>query len=90
MTVRRDQPLHPAWRTRLHEVIFEADTAVGRAFDVLLLWCIVLSILAVLLELNAEAFMGRSVQAGTETFHDRPGEDLQVCDLPQIPWLEKI
>ena len=50
MTVRRDQPLHPAWRVRLHEVIFEADTAAGRAFDVLLLWCIVLSVLAVLLE----------------------------------------
>ncbi len=50
MTVRRDQPLHPAWRVRLHEVIFEADTAAGRAFDVLLLCCIVLSVLAVLLE----------------------------------------
>ncbi len=50
MMVRRDQPLHPAWRARLHEVIFEADTATGRAFDVLLLWCIVLSVLAVLLE----------------------------------------
>ncbi len=50
MTVRRDQPLHSAWRARLHEVIFEADTAAGRAFDVLLLWCIVLSVLAVLLE----------------------------------------
>ena len=36
MTVRRDQPLPPAWRVRLHEVIFEADTAAGRAFDVLL------------------------------------------------------
>ncbi|MFH1747039.1 MAG: ion transporter [Planctomycetota bacterium] len=34
----------------MHEVIFEADTAVGKAFDVALLWCIVLSVLAVLLE----------------------------------------
>ncbi len=50
MTVRRDLPLRPAWRGRLHEVIFEADTAAGRTFDVLLLWCIVLSVLAVLLE----------------------------------------
>ncbi len=50
MTVRRDQSPPPAWRVRLHEVIFEADTAAGRAFDVLLLWCIVLSVLAVLLE----------------------------------------
>ncbi len=50
MTARRDQPPHPTWRARLHEIIFEADTAAGRAFDVLLLWCIVLSVLAVLLE----------------------------------------
>ncbi len=50
MTVRRDQPLHPAWRVRLHEVIFEADTAAGRAFDVLLLWCIVVIVLEVLVE----------------------------------------
>ena len=50
MRVQQDPPLHPAWRVRLHEVIFEADTAAGRAFDVLLLWCIVLSVLAVLLE----------------------------------------
>ena len=34
----------------MHEIIFEADTTAGRAFDVLLLWCIVISVLAVLLE----------------------------------------
>lgn len=39
-----------AWRAHLHEVIFEADTLAGKAFDVGLLWCIVLSVLAVLLE----------------------------------------
>jgi len=50
MTVTRDQPLHPPWRARLHEVLFEADTAAGRAFDVLLLWCIVISVVVVLLE----------------------------------------
>ena len=38
------------WRTRLHEVIFEADTRAGRAFDVALLWLIVGSIAAVMLE----------------------------------------
>jgi voltage-gated potassium channel len=38
------------WRFRLHEVIFEADTPGGKAFDLALLVAIVLSILAVLLE----------------------------------------
>jgi len=37
-------------RQRLHEIIFEADTPAGRAFDLVLLLCIVLSVLAVLLE----------------------------------------
>jgi voltage-gated potassium channel len=38
------------WRDRLYEVIFEADTPAGKAFDVLLLWSIVLSVLVVMLE----------------------------------------
>ena len=67
MTDRRDQSLHPAWRGRLHEVIFEADTAAGRAFDVLLLWCIVISVLAVLLESVA-------------TVHERYGRFLRATE----------
>jgi len=39
-----------AWRERLHEIIFEADTPIGKAFDVALLMAIFLSILAVMLE----------------------------------------
>jgi len=39
-----------AWRERLRVVIFEADTPVGKAFDVVLLAAIVLSVLAVMLE----------------------------------------
>lgn len=39
-----------AWRHRLHEIIFEADTPAGKAFDVALLILIVASVLAVLLE----------------------------------------
>lgn len=39
-----------AWRRALHEVIFEADTPAGRTFDVVLLWVISLSIVAVCLE----------------------------------------
>ena len=37
-------------RQRWHEIIFEADTPAGKAFDVLLLVAIVLSVLAVMLE----------------------------------------
>ena len=38
------------WRQRLHEIIFEADTAAGKAFDIALLLAIVLSVTAVCLE----------------------------------------
>jgi voltage-gated potassium channel len=38
------------WRQRLHEVVFEADTKAGRAFDVALLATIVLSVVVVVLE----------------------------------------
>jgi len=38
------------WRHRLHEVIFEADTPAGKAFDLALLLAILLSIAAVILE----------------------------------------
>ena len=39
-----------SWRTRLHTVIFEADTPAGKRLDVALLWAIVLSVLVVLVE----------------------------------------
>jgi len=38
------------WRERLHEIIFEADTPEGKAFDVALLIAIILSVVAVVLE----------------------------------------
>ncbi len=38
------------WRTRLHEIIFEADTKPGKLFDVLLIVCIVFSVLVVMLD----------------------------------------
>jgi voltage-gated potassium channel len=38
------------WRERLHEIIFEAETPVGKAFDVALLVTIVASVAIVLLE----------------------------------------
>src|SRR5262249_18701383 len=44
------RPLRAPWRARLHQVIFEADTPAGRAFDIVLLVAIVASVLAVMLE----------------------------------------
>jgi voltage-gated potassium channel len=44
------KPSEKNWRDRLHEVIFEADTPTGKAFDVLLMLLIMLSVVAVLLE----------------------------------------
>mgnify|MGYP000748628053 CR=1 FL=1 len=38
------------FQNKLHEIIFEADTPVGKAFDIVLLFAIVLSILVVMLE----------------------------------------
>ena len=38
------------WRDNLHEVIFEADTPAGKAFDVVLIASILLSVLVVMLE----------------------------------------
>lgn len=37
-------------RHRLYDIIFQSDTPMGKAFDVTLLWCIVLSILLVIIE----------------------------------------
>ncbi len=38
------------WRYRLHEIIFEADTPAGKAFDIALILVIILSTLTVMLE----------------------------------------
>ena len=40
----------PEWKNRLHEIIYEADTPMGKLFDVALLFVIVLSIILVMLE----------------------------------------
>ena len=39
-----------SFRSRLHEVIFEADTRAGRLFDLALIWGILISVLAVMLD----------------------------------------
>jgi len=38
------------WKSKLHEVIYEADTKAGKRFDVLLIFIILLSIILVMLE----------------------------------------
>jgi voltage-gated potassium channel len=38
------------WRHRLHEIIFEADTRAGKAFDVILILSIVISVIIVMLD----------------------------------------
>lgn len=38
------------WRYRLHEIIFEADTRAGKAFDVILIFSIIVSVLVVMLD----------------------------------------
>ncbi|MEO1082828.1 MAG: ion transporter [Acidobacteriota bacterium] len=45
-----EKPHLEPWRAWLHEVIFEADTPVGKAFDVALMVAIVASVIAVMLE----------------------------------------
>ena len=55
------------WRHRLHEVIFEADTFGGKAFDLTLIVCIALSIVVVMLD---------SIQA----LHEQYGSLLYVAE----------
>ena len=40
----------PRWRSAMHEIIFEADTPAGKAFDVGLIWTVVLSVTTVVVE----------------------------------------
>lgn len=51
---------HKDWKNRLHDIIYEADTPMGKLFDVILLILIVLSIIIVMLEsvkgLSAETY----------------------------------
>ncbi len=45
------KPTHKnSWRYKLHEIIYEADTPMGKLFDVVLLWLILVSVVLVMLE----------------------------------------
>jgi voltage-gated potassium channel len=46
----KSQPVRAHWRQRAFTIIFEADTPVGKAFDVALLVAIIASVVAVMLE----------------------------------------
>ena len=48
------------WKTKLHDIIYEADTPVGKLFDVVLLIAIIASIILVMLE---------SIRSFDEKFH---------------------
>jgi voltage-gated potassium channel len=50
MKAKIEESPETAWRHRLHEIIFEAETPAGRAFDITLSWLIGLSVLVVMLE----------------------------------------
>ncbi len=57
--MRTKQKRH--WKTKLHEVIYEADTPSGKLFDIVLLFVIIASIILVMLE---------SVQSIDNKYHD--------------------
>ena len=49
-TLKSKENTEPSWKQKLHEIIFEADTPAGKAFDVGLLIAIVVSVVVVMLE----------------------------------------
>ena len=55
------------WRRRVHEIVFEADTAAGKLFDVFLITAIVISVIVVMLD-------------SVTTIHDRYGQELLVLE----------
>ena len=50
MTNAPDKGARADWRDRWYVIIFEADTPAGKAFDVALIWMILLSVLAVIVD----------------------------------------
>lgn len=44
------EPAESTWRQRVYEIVFEAETPAGRAFDIVLISLILLSVVAVFLE----------------------------------------
>ena len=44
------KPRQNSWRARTHEIIFGADTPAGKTFDIALIACIIVSVVAVMLD----------------------------------------
>jgi voltage-gated potassium channel len=50
------------WRSKLHEIVFESDTTAGRAFDIIVICCIVLSVQSI------QAVYGKILNAAEWSF----------------------
>ncbi len=59
--MKRKKYFKSKWRSRLHEIIYEADTGLGKWFDIILIIAIIISILLVMLE---------SVESIDAEYHD--------------------
>lgn len=46
----KEHKIHSGWKNTLHEIIYEADTPLGKLFDIVLFVLIVLSVILVMLE----------------------------------------
>ncbi|MDC6363120.1 ion transporter [Muricauda sp. SP22] len=46
----KEQNAHSGWKNKLHEIIYEADTPMGKLFDMVLFFLIILSVILVMLE----------------------------------------
>ncbi len=46
----KDQKQHKGWKDKVHEIIYEADTPMGKWFDIILIIVILISVLLVMLE----------------------------------------
>ncbi len=46
----KEHKIHSGWKNAIHEVIYEADTPLGKLFDIVLIFLIVLSVILVMLE----------------------------------------
>lgn len=64
------EPAESTWRHRLYEIVFEAETPAGRAFDLTLIVLILLSVVAVFLESSREyrEVMGNELRIAEWTF----------------------
>ncbi len=57
-----EAPGPPSWRQRAYAIVFESDTPLGKAFDVVLIGAILLSVVAVMLE-SVEPMRARHFEA---------------------------